>query len=203
MKKFLFDLFPLILFFAAFKIAGSDPEQANAFALAVGYQADIKQIPILIATAIAIVATFVQIGWVWMRHGKVDTMLWVSLGLIVVFGGATLWLHDATFIKWKPTVLYWLFAITLLVSDYVFNKNLISAMMKGQVKLPSPVWRRLNWSWVLFFVSMGVLNLYVAFNYSESTWVNFKLFGFMGLMLVFIVLQGIMLSKHMVEEENP
>ena len=203
MKKFLFDLFPLILFFAAFKIAGSDPEQANALALAVGYQADIKQIPILIATAIAIVATFVQIGWVWMRHGKVDTMLWVSLGLIVVFGGATLWLHDATFIKWKPTVLYWLFAITLLVSDYVFNKNLISAMMKGQVKLPSLVWRRLNWSWVLFFVSMGVLNLYVAFNYSESTWVNFKLFGFMGLMLVFIVLQGIMLSKHMVEEENP
>ena len=203
MKKFLFDLFPIILFFAAFKIAGSDPEQANALALAVGYQADIKQIPILIATAIAIVATFVQIGWVWMRHGKVDTMLWVSLGLIVVFGGATLWLHDATFIKWKPTVLYWLFAITLLVSDYVFNKNLISAMMKGQVKLPSPVWRRLNWSWVLFFVSMGVLNLYVAFNYSESTWVNFKLFGFMGLMLVFIVLQGILLSKHMVEEENP
>ena len=203
MKKFLFDLFPIILFFAAFKIAGSDPEQANALALAVGYQADIKQIPILIATAIAIVATFVQIGWVWMRHGKVDTMLWVSLGLIVVFGGATLWLHDATFIKWKPTVLYWLFAITLLVSDYVFNKNLISAMMKGQVKLPSLVWRRLNWSWVLFFVSMGVLNLYVAFNYSESTWVNFKLFGFMGLMLVFIVLQGIMLSKHMVEEENP
>ena len=203
MKKFLFDLFPIILFFAAFKIAGSDPEQANALALAVGYQADIKQIPILIATAIAIVATFAQIGWVWMRHGKVDTMLWVSLGLIVVFGGATLWLHDATFIKWKPTVLYWLFAITLLVSDYMFNKNLISAMMKGQVKLPSPVWRRLNWSWVLFFVSMGVLNLYVAFNYSESTWVNFKLFGFMGLMLVFIVLQGIMLSKHMVEEENP
>lgn len=203
MKKFLFDLFPIILFFAAFKIAGSDPEQANALALAVGYQADIKQIPILIATAIAIVATFVQIGWVWMRHGKVDTMLWVSLGLIVVFGGATLWLHDATFIKWKPTVLYWLFAVTLLVSDYVFNKNIISVMMKGQVKLPASVWRRLNLSWVLFFVSMGVLNLYVAFNYSESTWVNFKLFGFMGLMLVFIVLQSIMLSKHMVEEENP
>ena len=203
MKKFLFDLFPIILFFAAFKIAGSDPEQANALALAVGYQADIKQIPILIATAIAIVATFVQIGWVWMRHGKVDTMLWVSLGLIVVFGGLTLWLHDATFIKWKPTVLYWLFAVTLLVSDYVFNKNIISVMMKGQVKLPAPVWRRLNLSWVLFFASMGVLNLYVAFNYSESTWVNFKLFGFMGLMLVFIVLQGIMLSKHMVEEENP
>jgi len=203
MKKFLFDLFPIILFFAAFKIAGSDPEQANALALAVGYQADIKQIPILIATAIAIIATFVQIAWVWMRHGKVDTMLWVSLGLIVVFGGATLWLHDATFIKWKPTVLYWLFAVTLLVSDFVFNKNIISVMMKGQVKLPAPVWRRLNLSWVLFFVSMGVLNLYVAFNYSESTWVNFKLFGFMGLMLVFIVLQGIMLSKHMVEEENP
>ena len=108
-----------------------------------------------------------------------------------------------TFIKWKPTVLYWLFAVSLLVSDYVFKKNLISVMMKGQVKLPSPVWRRLNLSWVLFFAGMGVLNLYVAFNYSESTWVNFKLFGFMGLMLVFIVLQGLMLSKHMEEGENP
>ncbi|OFZ99962.1 MAG: septation protein A [Betaproteobacteria bacterium RBG_19FT_COMBO_58_11] len=201
--KILFDLFPIILFFAAFKLAGSDPEQANALAMSIGYHADIKQIPILNATAIAIIATFVQIGWVWFRHGKVDTMLWVSLGLIVVFGGATLWLHDPTFIKWKPTVLYWLFAVTLLVSDYVFKKNLISVMMKGQVKLPSPVWRRLNLSWVLFFAGMGVLNLYVAFNYSESTWVNFKLFGFMGLMLVFIVLQGLMLSKHMEEGENP
>ncbi|OFZ68797.1 MAG: septation protein A [Betaproteobacteria bacterium RBG_16_58_11] len=201
--KILFDLFPIILFFAAFKLAGSDPEQANALAMSIGYHADIKQIPILIATAIAIIATFVQIGWVWFRHCKVDTMLWVSLGLIVVFGGATLWLHDPTFIKWKPTVLYWLFAVTLLVSDYVFKKNLISVMMKGQVKLPSPVWRRLNLSWVLFFAGMGVLNLYVAFNYSESTWVNFKLFGFMGLMLVFIVLQGLMLSKHMEEGENP
>lgn len=201
--KILFDLFPIILFFAAFKLAGSDPEQANALAMSIGYHADIKQIPILIATAIAIFATFLQIGWVWLRHGKVDTMLWVSLGLIVVFGGATLWLHDPTFIKWKPTVLYWLFAVTLLVSDYVFKKNLISVMMKGQVKLPSPVWRRLNLSWVLFFAGMGVLNLYVAFNYSESTWVNFKLFGFMGLMLVFIVLQGLMLSKHMEEGENP
>src|SRR4030066_1025352 len=201
--KILFDLFPIILFFTAFKLAGSDPEQANALAMSIGYHADIKQIPILNATAIAIVATFVQIGWVWFRHGKVDTMLWVSLGLIVVFGGPPLWLHDPTFIKWKPTVLYWLFAVTLLVSDYVFKKNLISVMMKGQVKLPSPVWRRLNLSWVLFFAGMGVLNLYVAFNYSESTWVNFKLFGFMGLMLVFIVLQGLMLSKHMEEGENP
>ena len=201
MKKFLFDLFPIILFFAAFKLAGSYPDDANSIALAFGYHADIKQIPILLATAIAIAATFLQIAWVWMRHGKVDAMLWVSLGLIVVFGGATLWLQDPTFIKWKPTALYWLFAVTLLVSDYLFNKNLISVMMKGQVKLPAPVWRRLNLSWVLFFASMGVLNLYVAYNYSEATWVNFKLFGFMGLMLVFIVLQGVFLSKHIEEGE--
>lgn len=200
--KILFDLFPIILFFAAFKLAGTDPEQANALAMAIGYHADIKQIPILMATAIAIFATFLQIGWVWFRHGKVDAMLWVSLGLIVVFGGATLWLHDPTFIKWKPSVLYWLFAVTLLVSDFLFNKNLISVMMKGQVKLSASVWRLLNLSWVLFFSSMGVLNLYVAYNYSESTWVNFKLFGFMGLMLVFIVLQGLLLAKHMEEGEN-
>ena len=201
MKKILFDLFPVILFFAAFKLAGSNPDQATAFATAIGYQADPRQLPILIATAVAIIATFVQITWVWLRHRKVDTMLWVSLAIIVVFGSATLILHDETFIKWKPTVLYWLFASTLLVSHVFFKKNLMRAMMEKQLTLPEAVWGRLNASWMAFFAVMGCVNLYVAFNYSTETWVNFKLFGFMGLMLVFVVLQGLMLGKYM-EDKN-
>lgn len=172
--KFLFDLFPVILFFVAFKFVG-----------------------IYAATAVAMGATFVQIGWVWFRHRKVDNMLWVSLAVIVVFGGATLLLHDETFIKWKPTVLYWLFGITLLVAEFAFHKNLIKAMMEKQMTLPDVVWRKLLLSWAGFFSVMGVLNLYVAFNYSTDTWVNFKLFGGMGLMLVFAVLQALLLAKHM------
>lgn len=172
--KFLFDIFPVILFFIAFKFAG-----------------------IYVATAIAIVATFAQIGWVWFRKRKIDTMLWVSLAVITVFGGATLLLHDETFIKWKPTVLYWLFGITLLVAELVFRKNLIKAMMGSQMELPDAVWRKLNLSWAGFFAVMGVLNLYVAFNYSTDTWVNFKLFGGTGLLLLFAVLQAFVLSRHM------
>lgn len=172
--KFLFDLFPVILFFIAFKFAG-----------------------IFVATAIAIAATFAQIGWVWFRKGKVDSMLWVSLGVITVFGGATLLLHDEMFIKWKPTVLYWLFGAILLIAHWVFKKNLFKAMMHTQMTLPDIVWRKLMLSWAGFFIVMGVLNLYVAFNFPTDTWVNFKLFGGMGLMLGFAVLQAFMLAKHL------
>ena len=177
--KFLFDLFPVILFFAAFK----------AF-------------DIYIATGVVIAATIAQIGWVWNRHGKVDTMLWVSLALVVVFGGATLILHDETFIKWKPTILYWLFAGTLFGSAQFFGKNLIRAMLGEQVQLPEPLWVRLNYAWVGFFAVMGVLNLWVAFNFSTDTWVSFKLFGGMGLMIVFIVLQGVVLARYLPEEQE-
>ena len=177
--KFLFDMFPVILFFVVFKLFG-----------------------IYEATAVAIAATFVQIGWVWFRHRKVEPMLWVSLAVIVVFGGATLMLQNETFIKWKPTVLYWLFAGALCIAEIVFRKNLIRAMMEKQVELPEPVWRRLLMSWILFFIFMGLLNLYVAFNYSTDAWVNFKLFGGMGLMLIFVFGQAIMLGKH-IQEKKP
>ena len=148
-----------------------------------------------------IVATAAQIGWVWHRHRKVDTMLWVSLALVVVFGGATLLLRDETFIKWKPTVLYWLFAVVLFASAHLFGRNLIRAMLEAQVTLPTPLWARLNLAWVLFFAAMGVLNLWVAFNFSTDTWVTFKLFGGMGLMVVFIVGQGVVLSRYLPEEK--
>ena len=176
--KMLFDVFPVILFFVAFKM-----------------------FDIYVATAVAIGATFAQIGWLRLRRRKVDNMLWVSLAVITVFGGATLLLKDDTFIKWKPTVLYWLFAGVLALSSAVFRKNLVRAMMEKQVTLPEEVWSKLLWSWIGFFAIMGVLNLYVAFNFALETWVNFKLFGGIGLMLVFVLLQALMLGKH-VQDKN-
>ncbi len=178
--KFLFDLFPVILFFIAFK-AGD----------------------IFIATGVTIAATFAQIGWLLLRKKKIDVMLWVSLGIVVVAGGLTLLLHDETFIKWKPTILYWAFAIGLGGSSLLFGKNLIRSVLEGQVKLPDPVWENLNLAWIGFFIFMGCANLAVAFafNLSTDTWVNFKLFGGMGLMLLFALAQGLVLSKYSEEKE--
>ena len=176
--KFLFDLFPIILFFVAFKLWGIFP-----------------------ATAVAIGATLVQIAWVAFRHRKVDPMLWLSLGIVVVFGGATLMLHDETFIKWKPTVLYWAFSIVLLVSQVAFSKNLIEAMMGKQITLPARIWTQLNFVWSVFFALLGILNLFVAYHFSTDAWVDFKLFGATGILVVFIVGQSLWLSRYMKEEE--
>lgn len=203
MKKIFFDLFPIILFFITFKFAGSNPEQAQEVAKLLHYVADPKQLPILLATGVAIFATMLQIAWVWLRHGKVDTMLWVSLGLISVLGGATLFFQDPTFIKWKPTALYWLFAIVLLVTHIFFKKNLIRSMMQqAKLELPENVWANLNYSWVAFFALMGVLNIYVAYNYSLESWVDFKLFGTTGIMFAFILAQGVLLAKHIENKES-
>ena len=177
--KFLFDLFPVILFFAAFKLAD-----------------------IYVATAVAIGATFLQIAALAVLRKRIDTMLWVSLGIIVVFGGATLALRDETFIKWKPTVLYWLFGAVLAGADLLLRRNLIRAMLGEKVQLPDPVWARLNWSWVVFFVLMGGANLFVAFTFSTDQWVNFKLFGATGLMLLFVIGQALFLARH-VQEAKP
>jgi len=176
--KFLFDLFPVILFFIAFKVSG-----------------------IYVATGVAIVATFAQIGWLLARGRKVDTMLWVSLAIIVLFGGATLWLQDETFIKWKPTVLYWLFGAVLAGSTLIFRRNLIRKLMEEQITLPDRVWGQLNASWIGFFALMGAANLFVAYNFPTDTWVNFKLFGGMGLMLAFVVGQSLLLAKHIEEKK--
>lgn len=172
--KFLFDLFPVILFFLAFKLYD-----------------------IFIATAVAIVAAIVQIGWLWFRRRQVDKIMWINLAVIVVFGGATLISQDETFIKWKPTVLYWLIATVLLVSDLIFRKNLIQTMLEKQIAVPSFVWSRLNLGWISFFLAMGCINLYVAFSFSVDTWVTFKLFGATGLMLVFIIVQMMMIGKYL------
>ena len=176
--KFLFDLFPVALFFAAIQIWD-----------------------VYVATAVAIAATFAQVGWLLLRRKKIEPMLWASLGIIVVFGGLTLYLRDETFILWKPTVLYWLFG-AVLAGAALAGRNLIRALMSEQLNLPDSVWARLNWSWVGFFAAMGAINLYVAFNYSVKVWAAFKLFGGMGLMLAFVVAQSLFLAKY-VEEKRP
>jgi intracellular septation protein len=177
--KLLFDVFPIVLFFVAFKLYG-----------------------IYVATAVAMAATFLQIGWAWLRHRRVESMLWVSLGVIVVFGGATLLLRDETFIKWKPTVLYWLFSGALAASALGFKKNLVRSAMAEQLTLPDSVWSRLLVSWIVFFAVMGALNLLVAYNFSTDAWVNFKLFGGIGLMLLFVLGQAAFLSRYAQEEKR-
>ena len=175
--KFLFDFLPLLLFFVA-----------------------LQAWDIFVATAVAIGATILQVGYLLARRKKVEPMLWASLAIIVVFGGLTLYLRDKTFILWKPTVLYWLFGC-VLAGAALLGRNLIRALLSEQMRLPDPVWNRLNWSWVVFFAFMGVANLYVAFNYSEKIWASFKLFGGMGLMFLFIVVQSLVLAKYMQDEK--
>jgi intracellular septation protein len=176
--KFLFDLFPVILFFVAYKLAD-----------------------IYVATGVAIAATFAQVGWLKLRGRKVDTMLWASLAIIVVFGGATLLLHDETFIKWKPTILYWLFAAVLAGGELFLRRNLIRSLLGGQLQLPDHAWRTLNRSWAGFFAFMGAANLFVAYSFSTDAWVNFKLFGGIGLMVLFVLAQSMFLAKYV--EEKP
>ena len=200
--KLLFDLFPVILFFITFKYSGSHPEAAAGLVgtLLGSAAVDVKQAPILLATIVVIVATVAQIAWVHFRHGKVDKMLWVSLVLVVVFGGMTLIFQDETFIKWKPTILYWIFAGSMAFATLVLKKNPMRALLGEQLTLPDPVWTKVTLSWIAFFLFMGALNLIIAFNFPTDTWVNFKLFGGMGLMLVFVLGQGMLLSKYIEEK---
>jgi intracellular septation protein len=192
--KFLFDLFPVILFFATFKWGESHADVAQSIVsqylsgIVSGGAVLASQAPILLATALAIVATFAQIGYLLARRRHVDGMLWVSLGIIVVFGGAT--------------VLYWFFAAALMLSNALAGKNLMRSMMGKQITLPDPVWRKLNLAWTLFFIVLGFVNLYVAFSFSTAVWVNFKLFGFMGLMVAFIIAQSVVLSRHMNDNQQ-
>ncbi len=181
--KLLFDFLPIAIFFAVYK-----------------YTDDI-----IIATAVLIPATIVQISFTWVRTHKIEKMQLVTLGLVIVLGGATVLFQDKAFIQWKPTVVNWLFGVAFLGSQYIGAKPLVQRMMEGNIELPDPIWLRLSWAWVAFFVLMGTLNLIVAYTMSEEAWVNFKLFGMLGLTLVFIILQGLYLTKHLkdVGDESP
>ena len=175
--KILFDLFPILLFFVAYKVAD-----------------------IYVATGVAILASVAQIGWLKLRGRPIEVMQWVSLGIIVVFGGMTLVFHDETFIKWKPTVLYALFAGALVVGRAFFGRNLIKSVMGAQLTLPEPIWHRLSLAWTVFFVAMAALNLLVAYRFSTDVWVNFKLFGTMGLTIAFVIAQALYLGRYVQEE---
>lgn len=171
--KFLVDFFPIALFFIAYKVWG-----------------------IYVATAVAIATSIVQVSYEWIRFRKIDKMQWATLGLIAVLGGATLVFHKEIFIKWKPTIINWLLAAVFWGSHYIGKEPIIKRMMNAQVKLPSDVWARLNLSWVAFFFISGVANLYVVYHFSTNAWVNFKLFGVLGMTFLFVILQAVYLSKY-------
>jgi intracellular septation protein len=200
--KLIVDFLPILLFFGAFKFAEGRRDAAAQFAtehfgfLVSGGSVGPQEAPVLLATLVVIAATVLQVAIQLARGKKVDLMLWVSLGLVVVFGGATVWFHSETFIKWKPSVLYWTMGLAFCVSQLFFRRNLLQVLLGEQLVLPPPVWRKLNLAWIAFFAFMGLANLYVAYSFATDVWVNFKLFGGIGLMLVFTLGQGIYLSRH-------
>ncbi len=171
--KILADFFPIILFFIVYKLY-------NIYA----------------ATASAIVVSFLQVTIYWVKFRKVDRMQLITLALVVVLGGATLLLHKEIYIKWKPTILNWVFAAVFFASQYIGKKPIIKRMMEKNVSLPEAVWGRLNLSWVGFFVLMGIANLYVVYNFDTDVWVNFKLFGMLGLTVIFVIIQAFYLARH-------
>ncbi|BEV08679.1 septation protein A [Methylophilus sp. DW102] len=174
------DLLPVILFFIAYKKAG-----------------------IFAATAVAMISTLLLIGVIWLKRGKIDKMLAINGAVITVLGGITLLLHDKTYIMWKPTAIYWIGALALLFSRYAFKRNLIERMLGKMMSPPAVTWDKLNLYWIAFLIGMGILNLYVAFHYSEDDWVNFKLFGATSLMFIFMIVQVFALRAHWVEQNQP
>jgi intracellular septation protein len=209
--KFLFDFFPILLFFGVFKLA--EMYEQTSFAIATRFLGGLvsggnikpDQAPIMIATVVAIVATTFQLVYLKLRGRKIDAMLWVSFLIITVFGSMTIYFHDDVFIKWKPTIIYWIFALVMGVMQFGFGKNLMRQAMETQIKLPEPVWRNVGLAWMVFFFALGVINLvaaFVIFKGNTSGWVSFKLFGINGLLFVFIIVQTLMLSKYIEAEEQ-
>ncbi len=175
----LFEFFPIILFFIAFKLYD-----------------------IYIATGVVIVATLLQVGYSWFKHRKVETMQWITLGLIIVMGGATIILHDEQFIKWKLSIIEWLFGLAFIGSQFIGKTPFVERMMSKSLTLPPKIWRRLNLMWGCFFITVGCINVYVLYSYSTDQWVTFKTFGVPGLMLLFIVLQMAFLYKHIPDTKD-
>jgi intracellular septation protein len=207
--KFFFDFLPIILFFGVFKLADANAEGAAQYAtqhlgfIVSGGVVGVDEAPVLLATVVVIIATLLQITLQLLARRKVDTMLWVTFGLITVLGGATIWFHNPTFIKWKPSALDWAMALALWASQALFGKNLLQAVVGQQLELPKAVWQRLNLAWIAFFSLMGVANLYVAYTYSTSVWATFKVFGLTGLMLLFMVVQGFYIARFLKDEDGP
>lgn len=202
--KFLFDFFPILLFFITFKFYGDVVSAEETLcALSVCIPGG-KEGAMYAATLVAIVATIAQVAIMWFKQHRVEKMHIITLALVVVLGGATIIFKNETFFKWKPTVVNWLFAVVFLASQWVMGKKpVVQRMMEKAITLNDPsVWLRLNMIWVVFFVAMGFVNLYVAYNFSTEIWVDFKLFGLMGLTLLFVIGQAFYLSRYIVPEEE-
>ncbi len=178
--KILLDFLPVIIFFIVYKSTND----------------------IILATAILIPATLLQMLYTWIKTRKIEMIQLVTLGLVVVLGGATVIFQDKTFIQWKPTVVTWLFAVAFLGSQFIGDKTIIQRLMQNAIELPQNAWRQLNYAWIIFYIILGALNLFVAFTMDEETWVNFKLFGMMGLTFLFILLQGVYISRHLENEST-
>jgi intracellular septation protein len=175
------DFFPIIAFFVAYKLTAGN---------------------IFVATGVIIVATAIQLIANYVRHKTFNRMHVVSTLLVVVFGGMTLVIKEARFIQWKPTILYWLFAIALFSSQFIGEKPLMQRMMESGIQTTRDVWIKVNVAWSVFFVLMGGINLFVVYHYDEATWVNFKLFGLLGLTLLFALLQALWLARYLPHEES-
>jgi len=198
--KALFDFFPILLFFIVYKFFGDIPpgfiDFVNNIFPFLSIQAGESKDAIYLATLTAIVATIFQVAVTAVIARKVEKMHLITLVLLLVFGGATLFFKDPLFIKWKPTAINWLFALVFLGSHFIGKKPLVQRMMGGQIEISDQsVWARLNMAWIGFFIFSGLANLFVAFNFSEDTWVNFKLFGLMGMTLVFVIAQAVYMSR--------
>jgi len=206
--KFLLDFFPVVLFFIAYKFFGDLPPQlievANSLPF-VSIDAKEPKDAIYFATLVIIVATIIQNIGHFLAFKKLEKMHIISLGILLAFGSLTLAFKDPLFIKWKVSIFNWVFAMIIIGSQFIGKKPLIERMMSHAIEVPKNIWKQINLSWGLFFAMVGVVNIYVAYNYSEETWVDFKLFGVLGLTIIFMIAQGIYLAKHalpMDEEEK-
>lgn len=205
--KLLLDFLPILLFFLTFKWAEGHPEDAAAWAtqhlgfLVSGHEVGVTVAPVLLATVVVVVATLAQVAFLAARRQRIEPMLWISLALVVVLGGATVWLQSETFIKWKPTLLYWAMGGSLLVARWIWRRNLLKSLLGAQLRMPEAIWWRLQTAWSVFFLAMGALNLWVAQTFATATWVNFKLFGAMGLLLAFSVGQALWVARHLEPDE--
>jgi intracellular septation protein len=206
--KFIFDLLPVIFFYGAFKYSKAHSEWAAQTAthwlgfMVSGGVVGPQEAPTILATVVVVAAIALQVLWLKARKQPVPKLLLAGLALAVVFGGLTVWFHSPTFIKWKFSIFYWLLSGSLLFGQLVLKRNFLNAMLGGELELPAAVWNRLNTAWILFFLSMGLLNIYVAYSYSEDAWFAFKMFISTALMFVFMIGQGLFIWRYLPHESK-
>jgi len=209
--KLLLDFLPLVFFFLTYRVAGAHADAAAGFAthwlgsIVAGGVVGAKEAPVLLATVVVIAATLFQVLWMHLNKRKIDLMLWISLAMIVLFGGLTIYFHNETFIKWKPSIVFWAMGLVFWGSQTFFGRNLLRSTLGADLELADKVWQRLNFAWVAYFALMGLLNLWVVYAFSTDAWASFHTFGSTALSILFIVAQGVYLSRHLepVQADKP